>query len=116
MTGPLDHLRTLDQIRDYICSAYRQVAPPPGSERAPALLPLAVAEPAVLIERAVELCGPEGISKQELRTLFGLVGSERYERGLALARAAGRIDNTWEQRSPPVGPASRQLVFRPLSP
>jgi hypothetical protein len=114
MTGPLEHLRTLDDVRDYIYFGYREVTPPPSSRRAPVPLPLAVAEPAILIERAVELCAPEGISARELRMVFGLVESDRYERGLALARGAGRIDNTWEKQPAPPDAPGWQLIFRPL--
>ena len=105
----------VDDVRDYILDVYYQFAPSPGGGRPPGPLPLAVAEPAILIERAVEVSGPDGISAQELRMIFGLVDTDRYERGLTLARGAGAINNTWEKRPGLTGAPDWQVIFRPMS-
>jgi hypothetical protein len=75
--GPLDHLLTLHDVRNYILDAYYQFAPSPGGGDPAGPLPLAVAEPAILMERAVEVSGPDGISAPELRMIFALVDTDR---------------------------------------
>jgi hypothetical protein len=115
MSDPLGELHTLDDVREFILKGYRQANPPRQLTRAapPAQkLPLAVAEPAALIARAVEISGPEGISGQELRQLFGMLGADRYDRGLKLARDAMTIDWTYEKRPNRVGRMQQQDIFR----
>ena len=88
-------LRTLQDVREYVWSGYavtidarRRVVL--GVRRDPTL-PLAVAEPGPLMAHAVGLAGPAGITLAQLRELFDLLDSRRFNRGLVQLRAGGRV-------------------------
>ncbi len=54
----------------------------PEGDDAYGKLPDHVANPAPLMARAVELSGPEGVSRQELLALFDRLGKDRQAAGL----------------------------------
>jgi hypothetical protein len=76
-------------------------------------LPLAIAEPGALIERAVRLQASDGLTRQEALEVFKILGRERFDRGLAWAREAGRIQAVREQRPDRAGRTRLQVVLYP---
>jgi hypothetical protein len=111
-------LRTLQDVWDYVWSGYALTI---DSRRRVMLgvrhdltLPLAVAEPGPLMTHAVCLAGPAGITLQQLRSLFDLLDTQRFERGLVQLRAGGRVVETREPRPSQAGSVRRQIVFRCL--
>jgi hypothetical protein len=74
-------------------------------------LPLAVAEPGPLIERAVRIAGTEGLTLQRLRETFDHLGQERLNRGLAWARGARMLDERREMRPNRAGRGQEQVVL-----
>jgi hypothetical protein len=109
-------LRTLQDVRDYVWSGYavtidtrRRVM---LGVRAEPRLPLAVAEPGPLMTHAVGLTGPAGIALQQLRELFDLLDSRRFERGLMQLRAGADVVETTEPRPDRAGRVRAQVVLR----
>ena len=109
-------LRTLQNVRDYVWSGYaatidarRRVML--GVRQEPRL-PLAVAEPGPLMTHAVCLAGPAGITLRQLRELFDLLDTRRFERGLVQLRAGGGVVETTEQRPDRSGAVKPQVVLR----
>jgi hypothetical protein len=109
-------LRTLQQVWDYVWSGYAVttdarrrvmlgVRPEPR-------LPLAVAEPGPLMTRAIRLAGPAGMTLQQLRELFDLLDTRRFERGLVQLRAGGSVVETTEPRPGRAGALEPQVVLR----
>src|SRR5687768_16053123 len=115
-------LRTLDDVRDFIREGYRASGDPNSgwNRERPRLaygfewggLPTVVAEPGLLIERAVRLAGSDGLTLQQIRDLFDMLGKERLDRGLEFARGAGLIEETWEKRANRAGRLQGQAVLR----
>jgi hypothetical protein len=118
----LQALRTLDDVRDFIREGYRASGDPDSrwNRDRPQLaygfewgrLPTVVAEPGLLIERAVRLAGSDGLTLRQVRDLFDMLGKERLDRGLEFARGAGLIDETWEKRANRAGRLQGQVVLR----
>jgi hypothetical protein len=118
----LQVLRTLDDVRDFIREGYRASGDPNDrwNRDRPQLaygfewggLPTVVANPGLLIERAVRLAGSDGLTLQQVRDLFDMLGKERLDRGLEFARGAGLIDETWEKRANRAGRLQGQAVLR----
>jgi hypothetical protein len=109
-------LRTLQDVRDYVWSGYavtidarRRVM---LGVRYEPRLPLAIAEPGPLMTHAVCLAGPAGITLQQLRELFDLLDSRRFERGLVQLRAGGGVVETTERRPGRAGDVQPQVVLR----
>jgi hypothetical protein len=119
--GP-DSLETLDDVRRFVLEGYRASGDPNSRRnRGRPLefgfewgkLPLTVAEPGPLIERAVRISGDRGLSLQELRGLFAQLGKDRLDRGLAFARDAGVIVEKRESRPNRAGRPQKQVVLYP---
>ena len=119
-----DALTSLDDVRRFVAEGYRasQGADSWRNRDRPlqfgfeyGKLPLAVAEPGPLIEHAVRLAGNDGLTLQEVRQVFELLGTERLERGLALARTAGLIEERREKRPNTAGRLQEQVVLRPVA-
>ena len=117
----LPQLNTLDDVRRFIAEGYRAAGDPESwqdRERPldfgfePGRLPLAVAEPGPLIERAVALAGEEGLTLHQIREVFGPLGRERVDRGLAFVLEAGRIEQSREMRPNRSGRLQDQVVLR----
>lgn len=109
-------LRTLQDVWDYLWSGYavtidarRRVMLGVRSEPR---LPLAVAEPGPLMTHVVDLAGPAGITLEQLRELFDLLDTRRFERGLVQLRASGRVVETIEQRPNRAGDLQLLVVLR----
>ena len=109
-------LRTLQEVWDYVWSGYavtidarRRVML--GVRQEPRM-PLAVAEPGPLMTHAVGLAGPAGITLQQLRELFDLLDTQRFERGLVQLRAGGSVVETTELRPNRAGDVQPQVVLR----
>jgi hypothetical protein len=75
-------------------------------------LPTVLAKPGLLIERAVRLAGSDGLTLQQVRDLFDMLGKERLDRGMEFARGAGLTEETWERRANRAGRLQRQVVLR----
>jgi len=75
-------------------------------------LPLAGAEPGPLMTHAVGLAGPAGMTLQQLRELFDLLDTRRFERGLVQLRAGGGVVETAELRPDRAGDFQPQVVLR----
>ena len=119
--GALSHLDSLDDVRRFVAEAVRAAGEPEGEgDQRPALgfglewgdLAPAVAEPGPLVERAIALAGEEGLTLQQVRGLFGLLGRERLDRGLIYARDGGRIEQSREMRVNRTGTLQDQVVLR----
>lgn len=118
----LHALRTLDDVRDFIREGYRASGDPNTrlNRDRPQLaygfewgrLPPVVAEPGLLIERAVGLAGSDGLTLQQVRDLFDRLGKERLDRGMEFARGAGLTEETWEKRPNRAGRLQGQVVLR----
>jgi hypothetical protein len=109
-------LRTFQDVWDYVWSGYavtvdarRRVML--GVRHEP-MLPLAVAEPGPLMTHVVCLAGPAGITLQQLRALFDLLDTQRFQRGLAQLRAGGSVVETREPRPNQAGHVQSQVVLR----
>ena len=109
-------LRTLQDVWDYVWSGYavtidarRRVLL--GVRHEPRL-PLAIAEPGPLMTHAVCLAGPAGMTLQQLRELFDLLDTRRFERGLVQLRAGGAVVETTEQPPNRAGDVLPQVVLR----
>jgi hypothetical protein len=109
-------LQTLQDVWDYVWSGYavtidarRRVM---LGARHELTLPLAIAEPGPLMTHVVCLAGPAGITLQQLRQLFDLLDTQRFERGLVQLRAGGRVIETREPRPNRAGSVQPQVVFR----
>jgi hypothetical protein len=109
-------LRTLDDVRELVRRAYQAAGPAGLRGRHGTVysgpLTLAVAEPGPLMVHAVSLAGPDGLSMQDLRRLFELLGKERFDRGIAQLRASEQVAETREQRPNRAGRLQAQVVFR----
>lgn len=46
------------------------------------------------MEHAVHLAGRDGLTIQQLRALFSLLGKDRFDRGLAMLREAGVVQES----------------------
>jgi hypothetical protein len=109
-------LRTLQDVWDYVWSGYavtidarRRVMLGVRSEPR---LPLALAEPGPLMTHVVGLAGPAGMTLQQLRELFDLLDTRRFERGLVQLRAGGAVVETTEPRPNRAGDVQPQVVLR----
>jgi hypothetical protein len=111
-------LNTTAEIEQYVAWAYnfglRLHTAGPGVPVDPRL-PLAVAEPGVLMERAVCVVGDDGLTRQELRRIFKPLSMERFARGLAYLRQQDSVTEQMEMRPNKAGRPQRQLVIRPVS-
>jgi hypothetical protein len=79
-------------------------------------LPLALAEPGPLMVKAVELAGPDGMTRAALLELFEPVGADRTQRGIDQMRASQRVLTCRVSRSDGVGPRQRLTVYRAIMP
>ena len=110
-------MESLDDVERFILEGYRaaggryRYAKPLGFGFSYGKLPLAVAEPGPLIERAVVLAGKDGLTLQRARRIFDHLGAERFERGLKFARGAGAIVERMERRPNRAGRLQQQVVF-----
>ena len=109
-------LRTLQDVWDYVWRGYAVTI---DSRRRVMLgvrheprLPLAIAEPGPLMAHAVCLAGPAGITIQQLRRLFDLLDTRRFERGLVQLGVDGSVVETREPRPDRAGSIQWQVVFR----
>ncbi len=109
-------LRTLQDVWEYV---WRDYAVTIDARRRVMLgvryeprLPLAIAEPGPLMTHVVCLAGPAGITLQQLRTLFDLLDTQRFERGLVQLRSGGRVVVTTELRPNRAGDVQPQVVLR----
>lgn len=114
--GLFPQLRTLQDVWDYVWSGYavttdarRRVMI--GVRPEPAL-PLAIAEPGPLMAHAIGLAGPAGMTLRELRELFDLLDTRRFERGLVQLRVGGGVVETTEPRPDRAGDLRPQVVLR----
>jgi hypothetical protein len=60
----------------------------------------------------VGLAGPAGMTLQQLRELFDLLDTRRFERGLVQLRAGGAVVETTEPRPNRAGDVQPQVVLR----
>jgi hypothetical protein len=109
-------LRTLQDVWEYVWSGYavtidarRRVMI--GVRQEPRL-PLAIAEPGPLMAHAVCLAGPAGLTLRQLRGLFDLLDTRRFERGLVQLRVGGGVVETTELRPGRAGEIQPQVVLR----
>ncbi len=102
-----DELRSLDDIQDFIGQGYGA-----AGRAGEGPLPLAVAEPGPLMEHAVMLSGADGLTRQQLLSVFERLGKERKERGLKTMEAGDRVSKSQEQRTNRAGRPQRQVVYR----
>lgn len=93
-----EEIRTLDDVRN----ALRFVD---GS------YPLRAAEPGPLMEHAVGLSGEDGLTIQQLREVFSVLGKERFDRGLAFMRGVGEVVERRERRPNRAFRLQEQVVF-----
>jgi hypothetical protein len=61
---------------------------------------------------AVFLAGPAAITLQQLREVFDLLNTQRFERGLVQLRAGGAVVATTEPRPDRTGDLQPQVVLR----
>lgn len=61
---------------------------------------------------AVWLAGPEGVTRQELRTLFERMGQKRFDSGLAYALSERLVEKKMELRYNKRGHRQLQVVLR----
>ena len=118
----LQALRTLDDVRDFVREGYRASGDPNSRSNRdrPQLaygfewghLPPIVAQPGLLIAHAVHLAGNDGLTLQQVRDLFDMLGKERLDRGMEFARGAGLTEETWEKRPNRAGRLQGQAVLR----
>lgn len=99
----IDTLTTFDGIRQFIDDGYEAAI----GDR----LPSAVAEPGLLMEHAVMLAGESGLTLGQMRAVFGRLGQDRFDKGMATMRAAERITETREVQPNRVGRPRHQVVF-----
>lgn len=118
----LERLHTLEDVQSFIREGYRAsgVAHSRWNRGRPldygfewGKLPLAVAEPGPLVERAVRIAGAEGLTLQRLRMIFNGLGQEHFDRGLAWARGAGALYEQREKRPNRAGRSQEQVVLYP---
>jgi hypothetical protein len=109
-------LRTLQDVWDSVWSGYavtidarRRVMLGMRSEPR---LPLALAEPGPLMTHVVGLAGPAGMTLQQLRQVFDLLDTPRFERGLMQLRVGGGVVETPEPRPDRAGDLQPQVVLR----
>lgn len=62
--------------------------------------------------RVVEIMGPDGITKTQLRTVFHLLGQERFDRGVAMMLEGGRVVQSNEKAPNRAGRMQMQAVYR----
>jgi len=120
MSVDFENLRTLEDVQDYLREGYRAAGDPHARKNQGHLLgygfawgrlPLSVAEPGPLIEHAVRLAGAEGLTLQQAEVVFDRLGQERFRRGLAFARDAGRVSERREPRLNRAGRLQGQVVL-----
>ena len=120
-TQQFENLQTLDDVRDFVRAGYSAAMPGAGGAAHPRIaefgfklgkLPLAVAESGPLIEHAVALAGPNGLTLQEIRAVFGMLSEERIARGLEFARTSGELVEAEERRPNQVKRLQKQVVLR----
>lgn len=109
------NLVTLDDVRAAVTEAYRQAtgSPSPRSGTRGGGLSPQVADPSALMLRAVEIAGRDGLTPQQLRDVFGLMGQERYNDALRGVRESGAVAEVNERRPNRVGRLQQQVVLRP---
>jgi hypothetical protein len=119
-SGQVTDLKTMEEVKDFVAEGYRAIYPAHARYGRETLrfgfshgrLPPAIAEPAPLIEHAVRLAGPDGLTFQQLSKVFDQMGAERLGRGLSAARESGRIEKCIESRPNKAGRAQKQAVLR----
>jgi hypothetical protein len=104
---------SIDEITEYVRSAYReQRRSQLGGVTTPKLA-LAAARPSPLVERAIELSGAEGITAAELqRALSPPIAKERFEKALWDLESAGLIVRSLERRPDKRGALREQVLWR----
>lgn len=122
MVTAVDQLQSHAEIERFVLEGYRASGSPRSkwARMGPPLefgfewgkLPLAVAEPGPLIEQAVKLAGPSGMTLQEIRILLKGLGAERLDRGLRFAREGGNLLEVEETRADRAGRQRKQVVLR----
>lgn len=92
----------------------RTLSAQPG-ERVSMALPLEVAAPVVLMERAVIVAGDLGLTLQEMRRIFKPLGKDRYDEALRSLRDGGTILEAREERPNRSGRLQTQVVLRAMT-
>jgi len=82
-----DDLDTIDEVRSYVTEGCRSIQNSAQSRA----LPPTLAEPSQLIAHAVKLAGPDGVTPRDLRSIFGALGTKRFEQGLRRACESGLV-------------------------
>jgi len=99
---------TVEEIADFVRAAHKPRLEP-ASKCGQAL----ITQPAALIERAVELAGPDGLTRQRLMTfVFRSMSKERFESGCDAMLRHGRVTATTELRPNKKGGWTNQDVYR----
>ena len=75
-------------------------------------LPLELAEPGPLMVRAVEMAGPDGLTRRALFELFDALGEDRTQRGIDQMKDSMRVLTCLESRPNAFGRPMRQTVYR----
>src|SRR5262249_25169266 len=108
---------TVDEVADFVRSAYKPYLEPTTWVSRPL-----TARPAGLMERAVELAGPDGMTRQRLMTfVFRPMGKEKFENGCDMMLRRGQVIASTELLPNRKGGKSNQIVYRvppivPLAP
>lgn len=117
----IERLSSFDDVRKFLKEAYKVSTFVKGAyhdesfefsfERS--ALPLEVAEPGPLIEKAIEIADSRGLGIEEARELFHQLDTARFARGIAFAREAGMTEERFEARTGQDGRQRVQSVFYP---
>lgn len=76
------------------------------------MLDLAIARPSPLIERAIELSSPDGITDAELHRGLPSIAKHRFEKAMWDLKSAGLIVRSLERRPDKAGRLRDQVVWR----
>lgn len=103
-------LQTLDEVTAYVEDGYawHRLGGPGGTPRK---LPPALASPSVLIEHALCLSGPDGLTNAQLRGVVP-VPDDRRRAAREQLHDAGMISRTKEARPDRAGRTREQVVWR----
>jgi hypothetical protein len=100
-----EQLQSIEDIADFVWVAYK------GLGRDYTRLPLAVAEPEALVERAIELAGELGIRNARLREVLQGLSTKRLEMALWRLEGAGLVRRSGETRTDRRGSLRAQVIW-----
>jgi hypothetical protein len=100
-----DDLDSVKEVADFIAVAYWR------QSRQGGILPLAVAEPDLLIERTIQLAGEMGITDARLREILKPLAKTRLERGLWRLQEAGIVGQSMGTRTDKQGSLRKQRIW-----